>query len=230
MSGTTSLSFLTRSLTDFALHDVQEPHLTLNSESSAWVRSPGFAPSVDAMIQSEHMGPRAGAAATSGRLTGFEMETQLHDNWCWAAVSVSVAKFLNAASPWSQCSIATDQLGQDCCEGFTKEDCDKVWYLDSPLQAIGAYQDQKSGETPFDQTAEFIDDGLPVCCYILWDGGPAGHFIAIGGWTNSASGAQYVDVYDPLYGSKQIVYDDLVQNYKGQGVWSHSFYTQRQIA
>ena len=30
----------------------------------------------------------------------FTMQTQLADNWCWSAVSVSVDVFYNAASTW----------------------------------------------------------------------------------------------------------------------------------
>jgi hypothetical protein len=44
----------------------------------------------------------------------FTMETQEQDEWCWAAVAVSVNNMLqNETGPWSQASLATKVLKEE---------------------------------------------------------------------------------------------------------------------
>jgi hypothetical protein len=52
---------------------------------------------------------------------GLKMQYQLMTEWCWIAVTTSINKFYNAASPWTQCSVLTAQLNKtgqvpgSCC-------------------------------------------------------------------------------------------------------------------
>ena len=40
----------------------------------------------------------------------FSMHHQQQTNWCWAAVSTSVALFFNPSSGWTQCAVANGEL------------------------------------------------------------------------------------------------------------------------
>lgn len=55
----------------------------------------------------------------------FNLENQEGDNWCWAAVAISVSRYLNALPISSQCELAKLEVAgcQDC--GNARK-CDKV--------------------------------------------------------------------------------------------------------
>src|SRR3954447_18371272 len=73
----------------------------------------------------------AGAAGPgSHTLTGFAMQPQEQTEWCWAAVSTSVAVFFGSGS-WTQCQVASGELHPiDCCGADASGGCNKPWYLD----------------------------------------------------------------------------------------------------
>src|SRR5260221_315838 len=54
-------------------------------------------------------------------------DCQLGVNWCWAAASVSVTRFYEKASEWTQCRIAARVLGDrpvgSCCTHEGPGDC-----------------------------------------------------------------------------------------------------------
>lgn len=65
---------------------------------------------------------------------------------------------------------------------------------------------------------DIIDASKPVCVRIGWNGG-GGHFVAIAGYRVSHSGAQLVDVEDPLYGPSIAIYDEFKGSYLSRGEW-----------
>ncbi|HEX8456083.1 MAG TPA: hypothetical protein VF656_02080 [Pyrinomonadaceae bacterium] len=66
----------------------------------------------------------------------FVMQTQKREEWCWAAVSVSVAKFYNSQSPWRQCQLVNNQLGlANCCPSGGPAECDQPWFWNWDLNA-----------------------------------------------------------------------------------------------
>jgi hypothetical protein len=83
--------------------------------------------------------PMAGAAAPgAGSLAGFVMQVQQKTNWCWAAVSASVAGFFGGA--WTQCAIASaERHPRNCCANPLPNGCDVYWYLDAPLARVGHF-------------------------------------------------------------------------------------------
>ncbi|MEJ7679478.1 MAG: papain-like cysteine protease family protein [Segetibacter sp.] len=64
----------------------------------------------------------------------FNMEMQTKSNWCWAATSKSVSHYYSRLSPWTQCKIASSELGQTCCTSPVPSPCNVPWYLDRSLQ------------------------------------------------------------------------------------------------
>ena len=79
----------------------------------------------------------------------FAMQTQLQDNWCWAATATSVSDFYDCTSGWTQCILANGILplpgGEDSNSNGTVSACDVPWYLDKALNATSNLLDVRSG-------------------------------------------------------------------------------------
>jgi hypothetical protein len=78
------------------------------------------------------------------------MQLQHQSNWCWAAVSTSVAHFYDPSSSWTQCEVANAQLGRtDCCGTSGSGACNVYGYLDKGLQEIGHFDHLQNGTITF---------------------------------------------------------------------------------
>ncbi|MFO1055890.1 MAG: papain-like cysteine protease family protein [Dongiaceae bacterium] len=166
----------------------------------------------------------AGDEPLSGA-TGFAVQHQQQDNWCWAAVSSSVAGFLAAGSGWTQCKVVNAELGRgDCCGDSANGPCDTPWYLDAALTRVGCFRSMKAGPASFDDLREEVKARRVLCARIGWDGG-GGHFVGITGWSIGTSGTQYLAIEDPFYSHADVTYQGFVSAYRNAGSWTHSYFT-----
>jgi hypothetical protein len=171
-----------------------------------------------------NLSPPIGGAAGSYVLTAFSMQTQQANNWCWAAVSVSVAIFFGAGG-WTQCRLAGQELSATCCVSPVPGPCDRAWYLDRALARVGHFDRIDYTSEPFSTVQSEINTGRPLGCRIAWAAGLA-HFVAIGGWQVASDGAEFVDVFDPYYGASTLPYATFVSGYRSPGdMWTHSYFT-----
>jgi hypothetical protein len=166
-----------------------------------------------------------GAAGSQQSLNGFAVQQQEQTEWCWAAVSASVAVYFGPTL-WTQCRVATAELSPlNCCGGDAGNGCNQPWYLDAALSRVGHFSRIDAASLPFSGVQTEISGGRPLGCRIAWSGGGA-HFIALGGWLIGADGTQYVRVHDPFYGVKQTSYPNLVSAYQTAGdSWTHTYFT-----
>jgi Papain-like cysteine protease AvrRpt2 len=153
------------------------------------------------------------------------MQHQLQDNWCWAAVSTSIAGFFGVTT-WTQCSVVSKEVDDaSCCSNGSSSACNVPWRLDKALRRVNALK-KKSGGMPDDLKGvrREIDAGRPVCVRIGWSGG-GGHFIAIEGYrADDAS----VAVEDPWHGSSDVPLAHFrTGRYQGTGAWTHTYYTKK---
>jgi hypothetical protein len=151
----------------------------------------------------------------------FTMRSQRLRDWCWAAVSVSVDRFYNSKSAWTECAIAEAELGLSCCK--EAQQCNRVHLLDPPLDRL-----KRLKQTPLPRVLTFaeiqkqIDAGNPICTRIEWtDGG--GHFTVISGYAISRAGVNKVILEDPFYGHSEAAYDAFLTKYQGSGKWTGTF-------
>ena len=228
---------MSENLPGFLADTLEALQLTTAEPAPARTRRPshqiGMAPfdaSLDAgRVEIEEEGPVGGFAPQSNRLD-IQMEVQNHTQWCWAAVSVSVAAFLDHSSAWTQCSLATQVKQVDCCEGYT-DDCDRGEVLSKPLEVVGVYDGFRSTPLPYVQVKQTIEQSLPVCCFIDWHRRLRAwdtSWLSAVGWRET-SGTVYLDVFDPSDGSaSQIVYNQFVQEgYRTRGSWTDSYLVKR---
>jgi hypothetical protein len=151
----------------------------------------------------------------------FQMELQEQDEWCWAAVSLSVERYFSPTSPLTQCMIAGQLLGARCCDD--PEACNQPAKLQDALKLVRRLTgDPTAGPLSFTDIQKDLDGGRPVCLRIGWDGG-GGHFVILVGYGLSRSGARLVEVEDPLYGSSIVIYEEFISRYLSSGQWTATY-------
>ena len=156
----------------------------------------------------------------------FQIETQERRNWCWAAVSNTVAHYFFKNSDLTQTQIAEQTTGKPSLsdpDGFP-----------APLEVALAKTNGllKGALKPvpifgrfltFEAIRSQIDGGSPVCVRIQWKEENTGHFVMISGYSVSTSGEQWVDVADPYYEDSTVPYDQFVTAYLNAGEWSDTY-------
>jgi hypothetical protein len=155
----------------------------------------------------------------------FSMPLQQEDLWCWAAVSCGVSHFYDAASAFSQCSIATTVLGiTNCCANHAP--CNQTSFLDKALACTGNFVSIATAAAPIGALRVEIDGSRPLCVRTQWAGG-GGHFVALTGYDDdiALSPESMVRVQDPFYGPSTMPYRVFLTAYRGDGRWTHSYLT-----
>jgi len=148
----------------------------------------------------------------------FEIETQELDQWCWAAVSVSLERYLSdQVNTIRQCELAGRVLGSTCCP--TRVPCNTAERLQTALRKIGRL-DKIEGQLSFVRVKTEIQRGFPIAVRIEWRNGSA-HFVIIRGYRDD--GAQILNIADPWYENSLQDYDTFCDDYLGLGRWTDSF-------
>ncbi len=173
----------------------------------------------------------------TSRCTGLVVDAQQQTQWCWAAVSNSVAHFYDPSSPWTQCAVVNAEMSQTaCCTDGSSAACNQPWYLDLALMRVGCLQSVSAGTLPFATVRSLLNVDTPPCARQVWAGGGA-HFVAIvccfryqsglmSGTTSAAPTSDRLQISDPWYGDSIVDYATFVSGYMGTGTWTHSYLTQ----
>jgi hypothetical protein len=145
--------------------------------------------------------PPAAASDVTSRDLGLQMQSQLQTEWCWAAVSTSVALFYEPAATWTQCTVVNEGLGQTtCCQDGGSSACNQPNYLEKALAIVGHLDRDFGGALGLDAIAAQIDVGRPIGLCIDWKGG-GGHFVVVDGYDRAT---QTLDVKDPMFGPSHV--------------------------
>ena len=154
------------------------------------------------------------------KLLVFENALQERTNWCWAAVAFNVARYYDPSTAFTQCSIASGELRQDCgCDKTTDPDPYNVYgYLMSSLFRVGHFEKWLTRPATADEVHDEIDDDRPLCVRIVWNGGGA-HFVVIAGYADKDSTTDGkrdiggVAIADPWWGLSDIDFEDFPTGY-----------------
>jgi Papain-like cysteine protease AvrRpt2 len=162
------------------------------------------------------------AGKPTAHVLDFTVQPQLESNWCWAAVSTSIAHYYNNASTVTQCQVVNDQLGRsDCCQNPGSSHCNVDGYLDKALKYVGHLASTEGSAATYSAISDVIDDGTPPCIRIGWSGG-GGHFIGVYGIEPS----DMLWVTDPIFGQSLASYATLTGGtYQTNGKWTDTFFT-----
>jgi hypothetical protein len=160
-------------------------------------------------------------------MTTFTMEPQQLDQWCWAAVAVSVTNYIKPNSAPSQCDLAARALGvaAGCRGNAPPPACDQPYSLNLALNDLSRQLGNHIvGPVSFAKIKQTIDGGWPIPVRIVWDDHPAnGHFVVITGYHVSPNGIPRLQVDDPFYDRSIVDYNTLVSSYKGSGSWERTY-------
>ena len=144
--------------------------------------------------------------------------------WCWSAQTVSVSRYYNPASTWTQCSLANHEFGKSsCCNSPTPSDCVQGWWPEKSLVTTGNLASHKLAAATFAEVDREIDHGRPIGVRVDWSGGGA-HALAVYGYLEGST--NFVAVADPWYGPSDIAYDTLRTSYQLSGTWTETYFTQ----
>jgi hypothetical protein len=156
----------------------------------------------------------------------FVMSHQQEQNWCWAAVALTITRYYNTTSIWiSQCQIASSGLGFICCQvGQNCKDCDVPWRLDSALNVTNNFNTWAPGQASISQIAVEIDGGKPLGVRIGWPDG-TGHFCCITGYWE-VGGETWLHIEDPCYKHTCLSYSHFRSHYHCDGTWTDSYWTK----
>lgn len=170
--------------------------------------------------------PVGGAGARQHALPGFLMQLQEQTQWCWAAVTASIADYYRASAWHQQCVVASREKSSQCCNSQNPGICNVPTPLDGPLTRTGHFSNGRvDSPQQFDVVEQEIGGQRALACRVVWGNGTA-HFVAVTACSVDASGAEYVEIGDPLQpGPTNIPYDEFVSNYRGEGTWTNSYFT-----
>jgi hypothetical protein len=161
----------------------------------------------------------------SGPVLSFMMQNQQADYWCWAAIGVSLRRFLRGETQ-TQCDLATAVFNAtvDCCAN--REACDTVKPLEIALTRAQVFASRiMTPATPQTVSAQ-INAGRPVGCAIRWSADNGAHFVVVYGFSVDLNGVPWVAVADPLYGPWRGPYGNFRDQYLGgAGRWIASYFT-----
>jgi hypothetical protein len=164
----------------------------------------------------------------------FENQQQERTMWCWAAVAVGVAHYYDPHTMFTQCSIASAELRQDCsCDGPkpNPDPCNVYGYLMSSLFRIGHFAKWIAlRPASASEIIGEIDAERPLCARIVWNGGGA-HLAVISGYANANAADSKVRsisgvaIADPWWGLSDIDFEDFPALYANCGRCTDNYYT-----
>jgi hypothetical protein len=155
----------------------------------------------------------------------FTMQAQTQSNWCWAATATSTSRYYSIFSPWTQCKVASDELGLTCCTTPVPGACNVPWYLDKALTRTNNFVSIQGGTVSWSTVKSELAKGLVVGARIGWSGG-GGHFMVLHG-VSRIGATSYLHIDDPIYGKSVLTYQQFAANYQGSGSWTHTYFTKK---
>ena len=123
----------------------------------------------------------------------FNNQNQKKNSWCWAAVSLGIAKFYDSNTLFTQCLIVSAAFqGVDC--NTIDQSCDLGNVLSTVTQKFNI-----SKNLGFDDIQTELSKSHPIAADITWDNGDGtGHCIVICGCEIDNSNQKYIYIADPL--------------------------------
>jgi hypothetical protein len=169
-------------------------------------------------------------------LSNFAIEHQSQDQWCWAAICISVFRFFNDQRWPTQCALVNDTFrdvlaGDDCCQDGTSVDCDRSWDVGLVLFNNGhMVLPQIEGPMDFGAlTLEIVNNQSPVVIRVQFDDGVTDHFVAIVGCAADTDGKQIIQIADPSCAAgnfSKFEFDNFPGNYRPGTTWVNSYRTK----
>ncbi|WP_087750578.1 papain-like cysteine protease family protein [Paraburkholderia caledonica] len=161
------------------------------------------------------------------RTVPISIEHQLQSEWCWAAVAVAINALLPRSPGMTQCTIASQMTGGDCCNDGESDICNQPKDLADVLHLMG-FDVQIGDVKSVEELADRIARKCAVAVRVSWPDG-SGHFLLVTGVEDVQNLTEIKDILiaDPIYGSGVCSYQDLQTDYLKQGgIWSNTYFPE----
>lgn len=164
----------------------------------------------------------------------FSIEHQKQDQWCWAAVTISICKSYSDPAWQQQCDLVNQIFapirgGTDCCQDGGSNSCNMSWSLSDALSTVGHLAPPVQGVVSFEDLNEEIEvNQRPVAIRVMFADLNTAHFIVLVGCEQTAEGGQWVKIADPSGTAGNITsieYSALLDNYRPSALWDESYFT-----
>jgi Papain-like cysteine protease AvrRpt2 len=168
-----------------------------------------------------------------GNLT-FSIEHQDQDQWCWAAVTISICRFYKDQRWQHQCNLVNEILssilgGVDCCEDGASDNCNISFSLSDVLNTTGHLVQLVQGVVSFEDLNQEIEvRQRPLAIRIVFSDFITRHFIVVVGCMQTPDGKQWVKVADPSQSTgntTSIEYTSLLNDYRPGATWDQSYFS-----
>jgi hypothetical protein len=157
----------------------------------------------------------------------FSEQIQLETEWCWAASTVSVSKYYDPGSPWSQCSLVNQQFKRgDCCSNGSSSKCNVPWFPERSLKEVGHLAKHVEKKISMDDISGQICASQPITIGIDWTGGGGHNPVLTGFDLDLGPGSPVIWVEDPIYGPSLQDYQSFPANYQGGAKWDDTYLTK----
>jgi Papain-like cysteine protease AvrRpt2 len=164
-------------------------------------------------------------------ISDFEIEPQLKDQWCWAAVAASICGFYRDNPVPSQCGLANQFLfpSEDCCPSGDADGCNIPFALDLVLNQLGHLVQPTRGVVSFDDLNDAVTtNSKPVVVRLLFSDLITAHFVVVVGCALDDSGQQIVRIADPCQTCSNVTsmpYSALSNDFKPGATWTDTYFT-----
>jgi hypothetical protein len=141
---------------------------------------------------------------------------------------VSITKFYEPSTGWTQCKLVNRAFGQTtCCAAGSSSVCDKPWYGDHALTITGHLASVIPRSLSLAEVKTEILGGRPISIAIYWiPPSTGGHNPVIDGFDLSTPSAPTIDVEDPWWGLSVCDFNTFPTTYQGGATWGYSFLTK----
>lgn len=164
----------------------------------------------------------------------FSIEQQKQDQWCWAAVALSICRFYSDHHWRGQCDLVNDIFSDirgnsDCCQNGDTFPCNMTWSLRDVLSTSHHLALPVRGIVSFGGLMQEIEVGQrPVAARIMFSDLNTAHYIVLVGCAQTLDGKQWVKVADPSMATgntTSIEYSTILANYRPGAIWDESYFT-----
>jgi hypothetical protein len=160
-------------------------------------------------------------------ILNYQTQIQLLDDWCWAAVTSSVAMRYNNGSPWTQGALAGALLDGSCSvidqtnAGNAPTVCHKQFDLQTALTQTKNFAWALPRPLTLNEVIDQINHGFPICCQIYWQAYKQSHYVTIYGYNGGD-----VVIGDPDSGACSLDHTAMVTSGYRTGQWIQTLGTQ----
>lgn len=156
-------------------------------------------------------------------ISDYMIDKQLQSNWCWAAITASLARFYKKNDFADQTKLVSTILSNGyCCNGKGCGMCNRPWYVGEALDHVGILRNAIPYPVSQEALIRELACNRPVVVVIKWQQSATGHILVVSGFTRSR---QFLTWDSRGPGMRLLSFSDLCTGYEGKSLWVNTFFT-----